>query len=106
MDTPERAAQARRLLTLSNSICDASDPAIICGDFNVEPQSETLAYLSQNGFEELVLAGGFQSTRTPLYEKPYRFADYMLVNKRVDVVDFQVISDPVVSDHCPLILEI
>lgn len=68
------------------------------------PLSETLTYLSQNGFVQLVLAGGYQSTRTPLYEKPNKFADYMLINEEVDVIDFPVVSHPVVSDHCPLIL--
>ncbi len=106
MDTPERAAQVRRLLSLSKSISEAGDAAIICGDFNVEPESETLTYLRQSGFEELVLARGYTSTRTPLYEKPAKFADYMLVNKALRVVDFKVVSDPVVSDHCPLVLEI
>ncbi|MEM9750767.1 MAG: endonuclease/exonuclease/phosphatase family protein [Pseudomonadota bacterium] len=106
MDTPERSVQARRLLELSQRIAEPGDAAIICGDFNVDPQSETLAYLSQNGFEELVLTRGYQSTRTALYDKPNKFADYMLVNGQVDVIDFQVVSYPVVSDHCPLILEI
>ncbi|MEO0606802.1 MAG: endonuclease/exonuclease/phosphatase family protein [Pseudomonadota bacterium] len=106
MDTPERAAQARRLLALSNRIAEPGDAAIICGDFNIGPESETLTYLRQNGFEEFVLARAYQSTRTPLYEKPNKFADYMLINDAVDVVDFQVVSDPVVSDHCPLKLEV
>lgn len=106
MDTPERSAQVRRLLKLSDCIAESGDAVIICGDFNVEPQSETLNYLSENGFEELVLAGKYQSTRTSLYEKPNKFADYMLVNKQVNVIDFQVVLHPVVSDHCPLVLEI
>lgn len=45
------------------------------------------------------------STRTSHYAKPGRFADYMLVNARVAVRSFSVVTYPEVSDHCPLVLE-
>ena len=41
-DTPARAAQARRLLDLSRRVSEPDDLTVICGDFNVEPDSETL----------------------------------------------------------------
>jgi endonuclease/exonuclease/phosphatase family metal-dependent hydrolase len=106
MDTPERAAQARRLIELSARVSEDGDIRIICGDFNVEPQSETLALLRQEGFTELVTAGGFDGTRTSHYRKPGRFADYMLINRPEAAVAFDVVRDPEVSDHCPLVLEI
>lgn len=105
-DTPERAAQARRLLALSDQVSEPGDLRIICGDFNVEPDSETLTYLRAQGFDELVTGGGFAGTRTPLYRKPGRFADYMLVNRPDAVLRFDVVRAPEVSDHCPLMLEI
>ena len=106
MDTPERAAQTRRLLDCSSLISEPDDAVIICGDFNVEPQSETLEILRDAGMSELVTGRGFDGTRNSYYQKPGRFADYMMVNDKVEVLDFQVVSDPEVSDHCPLILEI
>jgi endonuclease/exonuclease/phosphatase family metal-dependent hydrolase len=54
----------------------------------------------------LVTHVGFGGTRTASYTKPGKFADYMLVNDAVDVRSFNVIRDPEVSDHCPLVLEI
>ena len=106
MDTPERAEQAHRLLGLSNQASRAGDLRIICGDFNVEPESETLRVLASAGFSELVTRRGFQGTRTSHYSKPGRFADYMLIDDEEAVRGFDVIHDPEVSDHCPLLLEL
>ena len=106
MDTPERAEQARRFLSMSETISRAGDLRIICGDFNVEPDSQTLALLRQAGFVELVTGRGFPGTRTSHYTKPGRFADYMLIDREDAVAGFDVITDPEVSDHCPLILDL
>lgn len=106
IDTPERAAQVRRLLALSDAVSEPGDLRIICGDFNVEQGSETLRHLADNGFVELVTTRGFAGTRTAEYKKPGRFADYMLVNSEDAVRCFDVIYAPEVSDHCPLVLEI
>ena len=106
MDTPERADQARKLLYLSHQVSQPEDLTIVCGDFNVEPDSETLAILTNAGLTELVTRRGFGSTRNSHYKKSGRFADYMLINREEDVLDFDVIYDPEVSDHCPLVLNI
>jgi endonuclease/exonuclease/phosphatase family metal-dependent hydrolase len=105
-DTPARVAQAQRLLALSDQVSEPGDLRILCGDFNVGPDSETLALLRARGFTELVTAGGFNGTRTAHYTKPGRFADYMLIDQPGAVLRFEVITDPEVSDHCPLVLEI
>ncbi len=106
MDTPERAEQARRLLDLSHHLVGPDDLTVIFGDFNVEPESETLSMLSEAGMTELVTRHGFRSTRNSQYKKPGRFADYMLIDREDAVKNFDVIQDPEVSDHCPLILEL
>lgn len=105
-DTPERAAQARRFLALSDQVSEPGDLRILCGDFNVEPGSQTLTLLRAQGFEELVTARGFAGTRTSRYTKPGRFADYLLINRPDEVMGFDVVRDPEVSDHCPLVLEV
>ena len=106
MDTPERREQVQRLLALHQQVSEPGDAAIICGDFNVEPDSETLEFLEQHGFRNLIRDGGFESTRSSHYKKPSRFADYMLVNGHTEVVEFRVVYEPEVSDHCPLLLEV
>ncbi|KMW57164.1 hypothetical protein AIOL_002125 [Candidatus Rhodobacter oscarellae] len=104
LDTPERAAQAQRLRDMSSRLSEPEDVVVVCGDFNVEPNSETLAILADSGLTELVTGRGFEGTRNTKYKKPGRFADYMLVNQEEVVKSFDVIHDPEVSDHCPLVL--
>lgn len=106
MDTPERAAQARKLLALSEQVSEPGDLTVICGDFNVEPGSETLAILAEAGMTELVTGRGFDGTRTSHYTKPGRFADYMLIDHEEAVKGFDVVREPEVSDHCPLLLDL
>jgi endonuclease/exonuclease/phosphatase family metal-dependent hydrolase len=106
MDTPERTEQAQRLLDLSQQVSEPEDVVVICGDFNVEPESETLRILADAGLSELVTGRGFTSTRNSQYKKPGRFADYMLISDADAVQKFDVVYDPEVSDHCPLVLNI
>lgn len=106
MDTPERAAQAQKLRDLSRQLSEPDDLTVICGDFNVEPRSQTLSKLAEDGMTELVTGRGFTSTRNSHYKKPGRYADYMLINREEDVKGFDVIHDPEVSDHCPLLLDL
>ncbi len=106
MDTPERAVQAHKLMALANALTEKNDPLIVCGDFNVEPDSETLKILSEAGLTELVTTRTTKGTRNSHYKKKSRYADYMSVNKHVLVLDFKVIFEPEVSDHCPLMLTI
>ncbi|EKU99233.1 metal-dependent hydrolase [Leptolyngbya sp. PCC 7375] len=104
MDTPERAEQAHKFLSITTQVAEEDDPIILCGDFNVEPDSETLKILSAAGLTELVTIRTTKGTRNSYYKKSGRYADYMLVNSKVDVLDFKVVFDPEVSDHCPLVL--
>lgn len=104
-DTPARMTQARRLADLVRSVALDGDRVIVCGDFNVLPDSATFDVLRGLGLAELVTARGFSGTRTLHYTKSGRFADYMLVNEAVAVGFFDVVREPEVSDHCPLVLE-
>lgn len=106
MDTTERLAQAHRLAEMVTQIAEPKDRLVVCGDFNVAPDSETFKVLSGIGLSDLVTRGRFAGTRTSHYRKPGKFADYMLVNAAVDVQSFDVVTEPEVSDHCPLILEL
>ena len=105
-DTPERLAQAERFLALTRQIAEPGDRVVMCGDFNVEPDSTTLRLLACAGMTELVTAGGFAGTRTSSYKKPGKFADYMLIDDPAVVKSFKVVRSPEVSDHCPLIVEL
>ncbi len=104
-DTPARRQQAEKLLHMIRR-CHHDHPVIVCGDLNVEPRSETLEMITEEGFTELVTSRGFDGTRTASYKKPGRFADYLFVNAATAVLEFDVLAAPEVSDHCPLVLQI
>ena len=105
-DTIERRRQAQRVLELTAQVTRPDDLVVICGDFNIEPQSETLKLFEAAGLTELVTGRKFAGTRTSHYKKPGAFADYMFINQERAVLDFQVVREPEVSDHCPLVLEV
>jgi endonuclease/exonuclease/phosphatase family metal-dependent hydrolase len=77
---------------------------IVCGDFNVLPESRLFEALAGLGLKDLVTTRGFHDTRTSHYAKPVRFADYLLVSDEVAVLSFDVVESPEVSDHRPLLL--
>jgi endonuclease/exonuclease/phosphatase family metal-dependent hydrolase len=79
---------------------------VVCGDLNVLPDSRLFQVLGQFGLSDLVTSRGFTDTRTSFYKKPERYADYMLVTPDVRVLSFDVVREPEVSDHCPLLLDV
>ena len=106
IDTPHRRAQAHALVRLIERIWSPGERLVVCGDFNLLPDSETFAILGALGLVDLVTTRGFTDTRTSFYRKDNRFADYLLATPNVDVSRFEVVASPEVSDHRPLLLDI
>jgi Endonuclease/Exonuclease/phosphatase family len=104
-DTPKRAGQAKKIIGIFNRVRSKGDPLIFCGDLNLLPGSKTFDMLREIGLHDLVTSRGFTDTRTSLYLKQPRFADYMLVSEAVKVARFDVPAEPEVSDHRALLLE-
>lgn len=105
-DTPARIAQAQALSALIRRVRREAEPLVVCGDLNVLPGSKTFAILGELGLADLVTTRGFTDTRTSFYTKPGRYADYMLVTSGVEVAAFDVATEPEVSDHRALVLDI
>jgi len=99
-DTPERIAQSRRIKTFMNSL---NTPSILCGDFNVRPDTLSMDILEQ-GMNNLIKTHHVSSTRTRYYTKEEKFADYILASQEIRVNQFRVLKDEV-SDHAPLFLD-
>lgn len=102
-DTPARRRQAERLAELVRRTREPHDLVIVCGDFNLLPESETFSVLAEVGLTDLV---GMADTRTSHYRKPVRHASYMLVSDTTAVKRFEIMAEPEVSDHRALILDI
>jgi len=100
-DSPDRLSQSRKLRKFMDEL--ASRRNILIGDFNLEPETESVAIL-EKGMRNLIKESGVTSSRTKHYTKPVRFADYAIVSNDLKVVTFEVMPDEV-SDHSPLLLE-
>lgn len=81
----------------------ANEPMIICGDFNLAPDSASMQQLS-HGFTSLTKKYQIASTYSPVLHVFNVVCDYIFVNDSVKVNDFKV-SEAVISDHKALILD-
>ncbi len=104
-DTPAREAQAEALVRLIRQVWPSGERLVVCGDFNLLPDSSTFATLGQLGLVDLVTSRGHTDTRTSYYRKPGRYADYLLVTPDVEVIAFDALAEPEVSDHRALLLD-
>jgi endonuclease/exonuclease/phosphatase family metal-dependent hydrolase len=100
-DTLDRLAQSRRIKEFVNSTVGSK---ILCGDFNLRPDTESIQILEKD-MRNLIKEYSIQSTRTSIYGKEEKFADYIFTSPEIIVKNFSVLPEEV-SDHAPLLLEI
>ncbi len=105
-DTPERLEQSKILLDFYSA--HPGSKHILCGDFNLHPDTQSIAMLGAGGVRNLLREYGITLTRTTLYKDMEKYndpvADYAFVSPDVSVSAFRVLPD-VVSDHSPLVVE-
>ncbi len=104
LDTPERLIQSEKI---KDFIKDFKGQKIICGDFNLMPETESIKILEQ-GMRNLIKDFKITDTRGEIHAQKYevqqKFADYTFVSADIQVKDFQVLRVGV-SDHLPMILD-
>ena len=100
-DSDERLIQSQNIVAFLKTL---KNPYVLAGDFNLSPNTISLTMLEDHGMRNMVKEFGIESTRTHLYDKENKFADYVLVSGGIEALDFSVLPD-VVSDHSPLYLE-
>ncbi|MSP52714.1 MAG: endonuclease/exonuclease/phosphatase family protein [Gammaproteobacteria bacterium] len=98
-DSPERLEQSQHIRDFMNTV---QTPMILCGDFNLRPDTESLAILA-DGMNDQIKIHNIDSTRTSYYPKPEKYADYIFTSPDIIVIEFSVLSDEI-SDHAPLLL--
>lgn len=106
LDTDGRFKQNGAILAAYQ---DAMYPVIICGDFNMLPEAQSIQLFAQQGYQDLIASYKIQKTRNhfawdryPL--SPQYFADFAFTNPYVKMRTFAV-PDIEASDHLPLILD-
>ncbi|OGY64939.1 MAG: hypothetical protein A3A04_01995 [Candidatus Harrisonbacteria bacterium RIFCSPLOWO2_01_FULL_40_28] len=101
-DSEARFEQSRKIVELANK---TEGEKIICGDFNLEPETKSIKMIEELPATNLIKEYKIVSTRSSLYTKDVKFADYAFIGNKTNVLDFEVLKDEV-SDHLPLYLEI
>lgn len=101
-DSEPRLEQSRKLVEYLKQF---EGKKVICGDFNLLPDTASLGMIEGIPLRNLVKEYSITSTRTSYYKKELRLADYILVSDTVEVIDFRVLPDEV-SDHSPLVSEL
>lgn len=104
IDTPERIEQSKNLKKITERELTAGREVILCGDFNLKPDTESIQILESAGLRNLVREHEVADTRTSFYKKEIRTADYIFVSDGIQVNDFTVLPDEI-SDHAPLYLD-
>ncbi len=99
-DSPERLLQSENIKKFLDTI---SGSKIICGDFNLMPDTQSMGILEKD-MKNLIKEYGVTSTRSHFYTKKGRFADYILTSKGVSVEEFGVLEEDI-SDHFPLMIK-
>ncbi|OGG19640.1 hypothetical protein A2721_00805 [Candidatus Gottesmanbacteria bacterium RIFCSPHIGHO2_01_FULL_47_48] len=99
-DNPNRFKQSQTILDF---ISGQNIPTVLCGDFNLRPDTRSVEMLEQR-FRNLIKEHKVPGTRTSLYTGTEKFADYIFVTPEINVKSFKVLPD-VVSDHVPLVID-
>jgi endonuclease/exonuclease/phosphatase family metal-dependent hydrolase len=101
-DSEDRIKQSENI---ANFIKRVKGEVVLCGDFNLLPNTESIKILEDSGLKNLITENNIKSTRTSHYKKKDKFADYIFVSEGIKVKDFEVMSEEV-SDHSPLYIEV
>lgn len=101
-DTQSRIKQSEMVLDFLKK---QSRESIVCGDFNLNPDTESIAMLEEK-LKNLIKIYKIPTTRNKFSPKfqENKFADYIFVSNGIKVKDFQV-PNVNISDHLPMILE-
>lgn len=100
----ERTLEACR--KIKKLALEVNYPSIICGDFNLFPNTESIRQFDDE-FVNLLNKYEINTTRpeaNELSNEKRNVVDYIIVSKDIKVSDFKVLKSDV-SDHLPLVLD-
>lgn len=100
LDNPDRLEQSARII---KQIESHPGDTILCGDFNLRPETESIKMLEKN-LTNLITTNHISTTRSSLYTGNEPFADYTFVSPEIQVKSFDLPDVPV-SDHRPMVMD-
>lgn len=100
-DSEDRINQSKNILEFVSGL---SGDFILCGDFNLLPETKSLKMFDEHGLRNLIKEHNITSTRTSFYTKPIKYADYVFITNGIGAEKFKVLPEEV-SDHSALLLE-
>ena len=100
-DTPARRLQSQKIIEF---LASKSGKKILCGDFNLLPDTESIAMLTHK-YRNLINEYKITNTRSKFYDKPIRYADYLFVSKDITVNELKML-DVDISDHLPMYMDL
>ena len=107
LDTPARLEQSAGIAVF---LSEGRLPTVLCGDFNLMPETESVAAIERVPMRNLIKEFKITDTRGDVNREKFplgkqqSFADYVFVSPEVAVRSF-IVPAVSVSDHLPLILE-
>jgi endonuclease/exonuclease/phosphatase family metal-dependent hydrolase len=105
LDTKARLKQSRDLVKIMKSL---KGPKILCGDFNLMPNTESVKIIERAGLVNLIKKYKIKNTRNSVSWKRYNniqnFADFTFVSPEIQIKSFKVPYN-LASDHLPMIVD-
>ena len=105
LDTPKRLRQSKILISLMKKL---KGPKVLCGDFNLMPETESVKMLERAGMVNLIRKYKIKNTRNTISWKRHNnrqyFADFTFTTPDVQVKNFKVPYN-LASDHLPMVVE-
>lgn len=105
LDSKARLKQSKDLAKILKNL---HGPKILCGDFNLMPETESVKVIERANMANLIKKYKIKNTRNSISWKKYNnrqsFADFTFVSPEIKVKKFKV-PYTLVSDHLPMILE-
>ena len=106
LDTDGRIIQSK---TIIDFLAGSAGHAIVGGDFNLLPETESVQSFAKAGYHNLITDYAIRTTRNRLAWERFPdniqyFADYSFTDPRLRVHNFSV-PDLEVSDHLPMVIE-
>jgi endonuclease/exonuclease/phosphatase family metal-dependent hydrolase len=106
LDDPNRLLQSKALINFFKD----KGRVVIGGDFNIFPETESIAMFEEGGYRDLIKEFDIKTTRNQVAWDMYPdnkqyYSDYVFISPLIELRKFTVPENKI-SDHLPLEIEV